>query len=531
MKWIGMLSAAVALAVTGRAATTYHVAPGGVDADGYGGSWALPYATISNAVAKAQDDDVILISNGTYTVTKQISVSSNVHLRSYNNGAVDRAGTLVVGGSGVRGFYLNNTGAVLEGVTVTNGALANDSGGGIYLNAGLVTNCAVVNCLATNGGGVYMGSAGALKNSMIANNTSATNCTGDNYGGGGLCMIGGLAAHCLISNNVALRRGGGVSIRSGGTLADSTIVSNWTVTGTITAGGGGVSLYYNNANLVANCVISGNAYAVESLGGGGGGGGVGMNQHATSGGGGVVSNCVITDNTARGCGGGVYFQAGSQAQLGHVIASRIYSNRVTDIGQSGGGAYWYQGAGRLTDCEIVGNSSPSAGGGIYASAVGTYYYLTNCLIANNTGSYAGGLNIGKMSGVLDSCTIAGNATRGIYFGSGGETLLRNCIIASNGTDITYVAGQTVSVYYCCTTVTTGAFVAEGCISGPPGFANYSAGEYRLAADSACINVGTNEPWMDGARDLGRLQRVDPFSGKVDIGAYEFLPPGALLKLK
>jgi len=46
-----------------------------------------------------------------------------------------------------------------------------------------------------------------------------------------------------------------------------------------------------------------------------------------------------------------------------------------------------------------------------------------------------------------------------------------------------------------------------------------AGNYRLTANSPCVNAGTNLPWMAGAEDLDGGQRI--LNGRVDIGAFEY----------
>ena len=54
---------------------------------------------------------------------------------------------------------------------------------------------------------------------------------------------------------------------------------------------------------------------------------------------------------------------------------------------------------------------------------------------------------------------------------------------------------------------------------------------RLQAGSPCINAGIKREWMTGALDLDGRTRIDRFSDKVDMGAYEYIPQGMLFMSK
>ncbi|MCG2660174.1 MAG: hypothetical protein L6437_08025, partial [Kiritimatiellae bacterium] len=58
-------------------------------------------------------------------------------------------------------------------------------------------------------------------------------------------------------------------------------------------------------------------------------------------------------------------------------------------------------------------------------------------------------------------------------------------------------------------------------------ANYN---FRLTAGSKCVNAGINQSWMTGAVDLDRRHRIDVFSGRVDMGCYEYLPSGTIFRI-
>ena len=182
------------------AQTTWHVAmppSGNDDGSSDGLSWLEPLATISNAVAKASGGHIILVSNGEYVVATYIDVNKGVHIRSWNQGSLDRDGTIIDGGGATRCFYLRHAGAVLQGLTITNGYPTNTSlsgyGGGVFCGAGSLLECHVagnhVGLGSTYGGrgaGIYLltTSLGVISNCLISGNL----CEGlSSAGAGGLC--------------------------------------------------------------------------------------------------------------------------------------------------------------------------------------------------------------------------------------------------------------------------------------------------------------------------------------------------------
>ncbi len=140
------------------------------------------------------------------------------------------------------------------------------------------------------------------------------------------------------------------------------------------------------------------------------GGGLWCNEPST-----LVSNCVLTGNSAAYYGGGACF-------------GRFVDCTITGNAASGGGGVH---SGRLTRCTITGNRG-TEGGGVHTSA------LSECLVISNAAPYFGPLFRGYGGGGyqcdMDHCTVAGNqadmAAGGLIYGS-----MNNCSVLSNRLEI------------------------------------------------------------------------------------------------
>jgi len=251
-------------AIVTQAATTRYVALGGTN-DSAGGytSWSGAATNIQLAVNAATNDDTVLVSNGVYMLTNQLSIATNLTIRSYKNGAVDRDGTIINGNNFAgkpvtnRCLYLNYTGTLVEGFTITNGYMW-DHGGGVYVNAGTLRNCLVTgNTAASNnafGGGIYAKGSGSL----------ITNCdiTGNsvNYGGAGVYLttsaqLWNSRLSYNYATNTAGSRGGGVYLASGTFMQNCIVISNTTVGGGNSFGGG----IFFETGTAKNCLVIGNS--------------------------------------------------------------------------------------------------------------------------------------------------------------------------------------------------------------------------------------------------------------------------------
>ncbi len=210
---------------------TWYVATNGVDnADpGRGESWDLPYATISNAIAMAADNDDILVSNGLYQITTTILIAKPLRLI----GVDGPENTTLDAGGITRVVAISANGALLAGFTLTNG----------YLNAS-----------GQYGAGLRLTGGSTISNCIIAGNNN-------NYrqGGGIFCSAPldttGVIVNCSINGNQGTGAGG-LFLTNNVIMSDCSVVGNQTIT---VSHGGGIYLRQGQGNAtVRNCAIVSN---------------------------------------------------------------------------------------------------------------------------------------------------------------------------------------------------------------------------------------------------------------------------------
>jgi hypothetical protein len=178
-------------AVTAEIPTIY-VSPNGNDSHD-GTSWATAKATIQAGVdAQIFDDGLVLVTNGTYALSSQITVDKQIVIRSVNGASK----TIMDGGGSVRCFYLSSISCVLDGFTITNGY--SSGGGGVSCGS---TAPKVNNCVFS--GNVSSGSAGGMCNGTANNCLFVGNSAG--WGGG---KRYGTANNCTFVSNSANYGGG-----------------------------------------------------------------------------------------------------------------------------------------------------------------------------------------------------------------------------------------------------------------------------------------------------------------------------------
>ncbi len=472
----------------------YRVAmPSAGGDDGKSGlDWTAPKASISNALAQG-DVTEVWVSNGAYTLAAQIYVNQAVTIRSWKNGAVDPDGTIIDGDNQNRCFEIRHADAVIDGFTITRGLVTAEDGrvrgGGIYMTAGLVTNCLVISNTAHarleeyGGGGVCLYDGGELWNCRIHENivtNPPTTTSLRQIGGGVLVLISGKLVNCDIVGNqcfCALRGGGGVALYKGGILDNCTIVSNYA------DNGGGI--YAEESGIITNCRVTGNTGALRAgglyiyegkagsdigvlttdclisnniaVGTSASGGGVSINNGTNH----VMRNCRLVNNIAERDGGGMHASScgllmenslvadnechGANAGGGGIIASasetnmimirnvEIRGNKGSDTGAWGGGGAHLKNA-WMENCVIENNYAiKGSGGGIFATGTST---VINCHIISNQAARLGGGISAQNYCVIRNCLIAGNLGSnrfggGIYAHVNELGEISNCTIIDN----------------------------------------------------------------------------------------------------
>src|ERR1035437_845150 len=145
--------------------------------------------------------------------------------------------------------------------------------------------------------------------------------------------------------------------------------------------------------------------------------------------------------------------------------------------------------------------------------------MRNCLIMGNQQGPGIWINVSSTNALISGCTIVSNYY-GASYGAGirvqspSGTIISSCIICSNTAsygvyndvyDNVSPANINAIIYSCLGT--NPGFTGAGIITGNPGFVDFAGGNYRLAANSPCINTGSNEDWMTGAVDLDGRPRI------------------------
>jgi hypothetical protein len=229
-------------------------------------------------------------------------------------------------------------------------------------------------------------------------------------------------------------------------VGNNSILSGFTVTGGSTLSGSdlykdlcGGGIWCEPIGMVTNCIVTGNS---ASYGGGG------AYQ-------GIFYDCVFSNNTVPNVsadGGG-----GGGAYLGTFYHCLFITNSVTGgYDASGGGATCQS---TLFDCYIVSNlvHSASRAGGCYGGV------LSNCVVMNNQSldGYGGGAS----RGTLYHCTLSGNYARASGGGSRVCTLY-NCTLVNNRAD-SAGGGASLSALYNCLVVSNQAAINGGGAYGGP----------------------------------------------------------------
>lgn len=222
----------------------------------------------------------------------------------------------------------------------------------------------------------------------------------------------------------------------------------------------------------------------------------------------AVDGFTIQNGAAR-FGGGLNV-LGSPVIAHNLIRFNVAVSGASTLLAAGGGLYAAAGSPTVANNVFVGNRAPTnstlygRGGALYFDAPGGHLpRVVHNTLLTNTAASGGGLFLATGT----SARIANNI---VAFGSSGLAA------ASPGTVATYncVFGNTTNDY-------AGITAGSGSLSADPRLVAWRSGNYRLRADSPCLEVG--DPTIDaGALDFyAEPRRV---AERPDLGADEFSGP-------
>ena len=208
-------------------ATTLHVSPSGSQTAPFD-SWGTASRDIQLAVDTAESGDTILVGSGTYSSAEEIRIQrKDLTVR----GVSGAGSTIISGGNTHRCFWLGFSKVTLDGLTIRDGSVGADSGGGLYARYG---NYSILNCVITanrsdawSGGVQLTGGTNRVDNCTINGNWSED-------GPGGIearYSADTLIVNCTIANNTAgydhYGNGGGILAQDGAVVRNCSITGNW----------------------------------------------------------------------------------------------------------------------------------------------------------------------------------------------------------------------------------------------------------------------------------------------------------------
>ncbi|NOU36150.1 MAG: hypothetical protein HOO88_05230 [Kiritimatiellaceae bacterium] len=181
----------VLLAALSSFSAEYFVDATRPDDTGAATSWATAKKTIQAAVNLTVNGDTVWVTNGTYVLSAEISVTNAITIRSVNGPEAT-----IVDGNGVFGcFSLNDSACTVSGFTIENG----QQGVRCADTTPVVVNCVIATNRAdfASGGGMFRGTA---QNCIFRGNEASD--------GGG--MAEGKSYNCTFIGNVANPFGGAI---------------------------------------------------------------------------------------------------------------------------------------------------------------------------------------------------------------------------------------------------------------------------------------------------------------------------------
>ena len=267
-------------------------------------------STIQAGIDAAANGDTVLVQPGTYVENLEIE-GKNITIGSLTLTTGDTtyiSETIIDGNSDESVITFENaedSTAILNGFTITNGS-AENRGGGIYCDHSKlsITNITVTGNTAFSGGGIC-----CYHSDLDVYNVTICENTVRSFGGGINCRYSNMnLSRVTLYGNTTERNGGTIDCHDSNiNLFNVTIYANT---------GNGISCDYSDLNL-SNVTICGNTSGEYSKGGG-----ICCDRSDLN-----LSDVTISGNTADE-GGGIYFDSKSSATFDTKHRCNIFSNHA-----------------------------------------------------------------------------------------------------------------------------------------------------------------------------------------------------------
>jgi predicted outer membrane repeat protein len=223
----------------------------------------------------------------------------------------------------------------------------------------------------------------------------------------------------------------------------------------------------------------------------------------------AVDGFTIQNGAARlGAGLNVF---GSAYIAHNLIRSNVVVTTSTNLPPAGGGLYCEFGAPTIVNNVFVANNAPLSSG---QNGRGGAIYLAT--------------PPGHLAGIYNNTFLTNRAAGGggaVFLGTGTGARIVNNIVAFGSSGLESLNTTNVAAYNCVFGNSGDAYVGViaglGSLAVDPRFVNWSAGNYRLRADSPCINVGDPTAPLDSLDIYAEPRLVQ---NAPELGADEFSGP-------
>jgi uncharacterized repeat protein (TIGR01451 family) len=441
------------------------------------------YSVIQNAADAAGDGDIIKVATGVYA-----GVNVRPAPPGYPGPSMITQVVYISKSVTLRGGYdtafseppdpvtnLTTLDAQGQGRVLVIGGAISPTIGGLRITGGDATGLGGGRWSYDAGGGMYsIDATTTFKNNQVVGNIAR-------YGGGLALWYSEawLNGNTIISNTAG-EGGAGLYIAFSGATVEANTISN----NTCHWQGGGLWLGWGGTTTISGNIISSNAAN-------GGCGGLLLLDNATT-----LANNIVTANTAIfGDGGGLCVIGYSDSVLSE---NTITGNTAEEYG--GGLGLFYTNA-TLINNLVVDNQAGTAGAGLYIARSAPY--LLHTTVARNSGGDGSGVYVTDYSGTYSNVTLT------------------NTILLSHTVGIHVTAGNTATLEATLwgneSDSTGGGTILTGTINlwGSPAFVDPDAGDYHIRWASAARDAGV---------DAGVTMDIDgqrrPLGPGHDIGVDE-----------